>query len=73
MFKRFRVHVKWYDGYETRECYYYCLGYGNLGKVLKESFEEEEEVVEICELVKTFKSFIVCLKKTCSSYKNECI
>ena len=73
MIKRFRIRVRWFDGYETKESYCYCLGYRNLGKVLKRSFEEEEEVIEICELIKTFKSFIVCLKKTESSYKNECI
>lgn len=71
--KRFRVHVKWFNGFEEQECYYYRLGYRNLGKLLKEIIEDkEEEVIDITELVKTFKSFRVCFNKTCSSYKNKC-
>lgn len=72
MIKRFRVHTTWFDGYENKEVYYYCLGYKNLGKTLKNCIDNEEEILDIMELVKTFKSFIVCFKKTCSWEKNKC-
>jgi hypothetical protein len=70
--KCFRIRVRWDDGYETHEYYYYRLGYKNLGKVIEEAINDGEEILEIVKLVSTFKAIRVCWKKTDSWYKGEC-
>lgn len=73
MFKCFRVRSTWYDGFENQECYYYCFGYRRLGKLLQECINNEETILEIVEVVRTFKAIRVCLKNTCSWSKNKCV
>jgi hypothetical protein len=59
-------HGEW----ETEHYYQYVCGLRNVGKACLDA-NESDRVVEVVRLNFSIKGLIVCLKKTCSLYKNK--
>ena len=56
--------------WETKPYYQYVCGLRNVGKACLDA-DENDRVVKVVHLCFSIKGLIVCLKKTCSSFKNQ--
>lgn len=56
--------------YETKKYYQYVCGLRNIGKACL-NVDVNDRVIQVVPLGFSIKGLIICLKKTCSSFKNQ--